>query len=241
LGQEIASWKVYRAFLRSGDPKAVAEDLGISQGELEQLQATNPEVAYAADAAMADRLPACFEALSEESKAYWEILNSTKSAPDVKQAALIAIANNGERERQKLLAYGLLTNHFDVQSACKALNVPLKQFQKWMQNDPEFIEMIGEIQQAKLYFIESKLFQLISVGSEKATIFAAERLMKDRYGAKIEVSGNIDHKHEHTQTLDLSNLPVEIRGQILDLLRCSGQTDPDGLLSLDATAVKRLN
>jgi hypothetical protein len=241
MGQEIASWKVYRAFLRSGDPKAVAEDLGITQGELERLQATNAEVAQAADAAMADRLPACFESLTAESKAYWDILVNNKATTDAKQSALLAIANNGERERQKLLAYGLMQNYFDVQSACKALNVTLKQFHKWMQTDHEFAEMISEVQEAKKHFIESKLFQLIALGSEKATMFAAERLMKDRYSAKIEHSGSIDHNHQHTQTLDLSNLPIEVRGQILDLLRQSSLTDPDGLLSVDATVVKRLN
>jgi len=240
MGQEIASWRVYRAYLRTGEAKPAAEDLGISQPELLKLIQDNLEVAQAADAAMADRLPACFESLSDESKAYWDILNSAKSTPDVKQAALIAIANNGERERQKLLAYGLLSNFFDVQAACKALSIPLKQFHKWVQTDPEFSSLIAEVQQAKLHFIESQLFKLIAVGSEKATMFAAERLMRDKYGAKIEHSGSIDHNHQHTQTLDLSNLPIEIRGQILDLLRQSALTDPDGLLSLDATAVKRL-
>ena len=240
MDQTLASWRIYRAYLRSGEVKAAAEEIGISHEDLQQRLAADPELAQAAQAAMADRLPACFESLSDESKAYWDILNSTKSTIDSKQAALIAIANNGERERQKLLAWGLTCNHYDVQAACKALDISMSQFRKWTQNDPEFIELLNDIQHNKLHFIESKLFQLVAQGSERATMFAAERLMRDKYGAKLEHLGTIDHRHEHTQTLDLSNLPIEIRGQILDLLRQSGQTDPDGLL-VDATTVRRLN
>lgn len=236
-------WQSYRLHLKFGDDSAkIAEHLGISDSKLQELYQYEP-FANAAKAAQADRLPACFESLSDESKAYWAILTDNKSVADAKQAALLAIANNGERERQKLLAYGLMQNFFDVQAACKALNVPVKQFNKWVASDPEFAEMIAEVQASKRFFVEGQLFKLIALGSEKATMFAAERLMPKEYGNKVQHTGSIEHNHTHTQQLDLANLPTEVRGKIFELLIDSGLVDPDGLLAaptLEAASVKRI-
>jgi hypothetical protein len=239
-------WKAYRLTLKFGDDaKQIAEAMFIDENKLEQLMQWEP-FANAAKAAMADRLPACFEDLSEESKNYWTILSDSKSHLDTKQAALLAIARNGERERQRILAYGLMQNFFDVPSACKALGVPLKQFRKWVETDSEFAEMIAEVQASKRFFVEGQLFKLVALGSERATLFAAERLMPKEYGAKVHHSGTIEHQHNHNhnQFLNLENLPVAIRGKIFDLLMESNLIDPDGLLvsspTIDATAVKKL-
>jgi hypothetical protein len=237
-------WQAYRLHLKFNDDSArIAEHLGISESELQDLYRYEP-FANAARAAQADRLPACFESLSDEAKDYWHILNDTKALADAKQSALLAIANNGERERQRILAYGLMQNFFDVQAACKALNVPVKQFNKWVASDPEFADMIAEVQASKRFFVEGQLFKLIALGSEKATMFAAERLMPKEYGNKVQHSGSIEHNHTHTQQLDLANLPTEVRGKIFELLmEHSGFVDPDGLLAaptLEAASVKRI-
>jgi hypothetical protein len=236
-------WQAYRLHLKFGDDTAkIAENLNVSEQQLTDLYQYEP-FANAAQAAQADRLPACFESLSDESKAYWAILNDHKALADAKQSALLAIANNGERERQRILAYGLMQNFFDVQAACKALNVPVKQFNKWVASDPEFAGMIAEVQASKRFFVEGQLFKLIALGSEKATMFAAERLMPKEYGNKVQHSGSIEHNHTHTQQLDLANLPTEVRGKIFELLMDSGMIDPDGLLAaptLEAASVKRI-
>ena len=142
------SWKLYRASLKHGDPTKVAEELGLPQAVLKQLMAEEPVLQRAADAAQADRLPSYSDDLSEESKAIWITL-STPATDDVKQAALIALANNGERERKKLVAYGLLHSNFDVTTTCRHLKVSIREFEKWAKTDPEFAEMLAETQAAK--------------------------------------------------------------------------------------------
>jgi hypothetical protein len=100
--------------------------------------------------------------------------------------------------------------------------------------------MIADIQAAKRHFVEGRLMGLVSAGSERATLFAAERLMKDTYGAKLTVEGNVSHTHT---ALDLGRLPVAVKAQIFELLESSGVIDPDGLLAydaVDAETVKRL-
>jgi hypothetical protein len=201
--------------------------------------AEEPVLQRAASAAQADRLPAAFHDLSDESKGIWEVLDNPAST-DAKQAALIAMADKGERERKKLLAWGLLNNYFDVTGACRALKIGVRQFELWLKTDSEFSELIADVQAAKKHFVEGRLMAMIALGSEKATLFAAERLMRDTYGQKIEHTGTVSHTHT---SIDLGRLPVAVKAQIFELLENAGVITPDGMLSYDAieaTEVKRL-
>jgi len=236
-------WQLYREALRFGSSESEKIRTALNLGPKAYTELlTHPAANAAVQAADSDRLPAIFESLSDEAKSYWQLLNAKETTADSRQAALLAIAANGERERQKLLAWGLTQNYFDINGACRALNIPLKQFRSWVANDPEFAEMIGEIQASKRYFVEGQLMRLIGQGSEKATVFAAERLMRDQYGNKIEHTGTIEHQHEHNQTLSLENLPLELKAKVLELISSSGLVDPDGLLAetVEASEVKRL-
>jgi hypothetical protein len=231
-------WKLYRAALKHGDEAKVAESLGLSPFALKQLLADDPVLRSAMDAALADRLPACFSDLSDESKAIWASLSGPVT-DDAKQAAMIALAGKGERERKKLLAWALLNNNFDVTGACRNLKIAIREFERWSKNDPEFAEMIADIQAAKRHFVEGRLMGLVSAGSERATLFAAERLMKDVYGKTVTVEGNVTHTHS---TIDLSKLPISIKSRIFELLEEASVITPDGLISYDLVAedVKRL-
>jgi hypothetical protein len=233
------AWKLYRASLKHGDETKVAESLGLSPFVLKQLLADDPVLRNAMDAALADRLPASLNDLSDESKAIWASLSGPVT-DDAKQAALIAMAGKGERERKKLLAYALLQNNFDVTGACRNLKVGVREYERWIKQDPEFAEMIADIQAAKRHFVEGRLMGLVSAGSEKATLFAAERLMKDVYGKVLTVEGNVSHTHS---TIDLGRLPVKTKAAIFELLEEANIITPDGLISydfVDADAVKRL-
>jgi hypothetical protein len=234
------AWKLYRASLKHGDEAKVAESLGLSPFSLKQLLADDPVLRSAMDAALADRLPAALNDLSDESKAIWETLYNPPSA-DAKQAALIALANNGERERKKLLAWGLLNNYFDVTGACRALKIGIRQYESWLKTDSEFADLIADVQSAKKHFVEGRLMSMISLGSEKATLFAAERLMRDQYGKVVEHTGTVNVNHS---TIDLGRLPIKLKAQIFELLEESGVITPDGMLSysaIDADGVKRLD
>jgi hypothetical protein len=233
------SWKLYRASLKHGDEAKVAEELGLSLFVLKQLLADDPVLRSAMDAALADRLPAAFNDLSDESKAIWETLWNSPST-DAKQAALIALANNGERERKKLLAWALLQNYFDVTGACRALKITVRQYETWLKTDSEFADLIADVQSAKKHFVEGRLMSMVALGSEKATLFAAERLMKDVYGKVLTVEGNVNMHHS---TIDLGRLPISIKSRIFELLEEANVITPDGLISYDLVAedVKRLN
>jgi hypothetical protein len=223
----------------------IAKRLGISEPALAEILANDPEHKDAHTAALLDRTPTCIQDVSDEAKELWKILVDSKAEGSAKQQALHMISEGGKREQQRLLLYGLVESHFDINGALKALRIPLRTFQNWIKTDPEFAELVSEVQDQKKAFVESRLFRLIAMGSERATIFGAERLLKE-YSAKMEYSGSIEHNHQHNTGLDLSKLPVEVRSQIFEILASSSLVDPDGLLAetptaLDAVEVKRLN
>jgi hypothetical protein len=232
----IETWKVYRAFLRSDDAEVIAAELAMTSEAIKQAITSDYEFREAAEAARADRLPAVFEDMDESAKAVWDALAGRDTPDDIRQQALLALSHGGKREQQRLLGWGLMCNHFDLNSALRALKIPQSTYKKWL-NDPEFAELIVSIQNAKKQFVEGKLFQLIAHGDSRATIFAAERLMRDSYGQKIEVSGSVSHEHS---TLDLSRLSIGLRMQIMEELRDSGMVDPDGLLAIPAESVRRI-
>ena len=125
----IASWQIYRAAISIGDDQSqIAKELGVSLPKLEEILAAGGEHKQAYDTAIADRMPACIQDLSEDAKALWQILTDNKVAGDAKQQALIAVAEGGKREQQKLLLYGLVESHFDVNAALKAMKIPMKTF-----------------------------------------------------------------------------------------------------------------
>lgn len=242
---KCTAWELYRAALSIGDNNAqIAKSLGISEPALTEMLTNDPEHRDAYTAALLDRTPTCIQDVSDEAKELWKILVDSKVEGSAKQQALHTISEGGKRQQQKLLLYGLVESHFDINGALKALKIPLRTFQHWIKNDPEFAELVSEVQDQKKAFVESRLFRLIAMGSERATIFGAERLLKE-YSAKVEYSGQIDHNHQHNTGLDLSKLPVEVRSQIFEILASSNLIDQDGLLAttptaLDAVEVKRL-
>ena len=238
MGKTIESWRIYREFLRSDNHELIATALAISTRELEQLLSSDQLAREAAEAATEDRLPACLEGLDDSAKAVWASLSGKDTPEDIKQQALLAVAHNGKRAQQQLFVFGLSQNHFDVNAALRALKISQNTYRKWLK-EAEFAELICGIQDAKRQFVEGKLFQLVAHGSEKATIFACERLNREDYGAKLELTGTVDHQHSN---LDLSILPMELRVQVIEALQARA-ADPDGLLinSIPAESVKRLS
>ena len=241
---KLAAWELYRITLSIGDDSTkIAAELCIPLPLLQDTITNSEEHQQAYKQAIQDRTPACIQDISDEAKELWKILIDAKSEGSTKQQALHMISEGGKREQQRLLLYGLVESHFDINGALKALRIPLRTFQNWIKTDPEFAELVSEVQDQKKAFVESRLFRLIAMGSERATIFGAERLLKE-YSAKMEYSGTVTHTH--SAGLDLSSLPVELRSKIFALLSESGLIDPDGLLAetptaLDAVEVKRLN
>lgn len=75
-----------------------------------------------------------------------------------------------------------------VSTACTKANIARSMYYHWMENDPDFVRAVKDVQELLLDFGESKLFQLIQKGNPKCTMFLLETKGKKRgYVKKREV------------------------------------------------------
>ncbi len=222
-------WQAYEAALCNGTYDRVALALDLSPAKLAELRQDTPEVENAIQAAWAvrKRAGATPEGLNDELTELWRALSGQNA--DTKQKALMLLTEGGETMRQRLFVHALSETAFDIPRCCKELGVTKKLLNKWA-SDPQFVEMLEEIQFRKQNLIESKLLQRVYAGSEKAIIFAAGTALRDRgYGQSIEVTGQVQHIHG---MLDLRSLDLEpeIQNRILEKVQESGRLDSDGLI-----------
>lgn len=164
-----------------------------------------------------------YDKLSDEAKALWDQLYSMEQE-NVGVAQIEALlADKGKDMRQQLVLHAITFSNFNLSRALSRVNVPKRTFDKWCAYDPDFANLIEELQWHKKNFFEGALCDLVSDGNSQAVLFANRSLNRDRgYSDKqeIEISGNIDHNHSVT-VLDLSkiDLPLDVRKQLLKATR----------------------
>ena len=107
--------------------------------------------------------------------------------------------------RQTQFLEALALNSFDVKTACLSSETPRSTNRQWMKTDPEFIDQIGQLREEACQSLEAMAFQIAKgefPGMEKPNAdmikFMLKNLHRDYQDTKkLEVSGKIEHKHEH--------------------------------------------
>lgn len=152
----------------------------------------------------------------------WDQLQLVEDAPNAVDRIEALLQNQGQKARQHLFVHALVSSNFNLSEACRMVNVSKKTFDRWCLGDPEFTELIDQIQWHKGNFFEGKFIQLVESGSEAAVIHAAKTFNSDRgYGAKVKVTheGTVRHDHEHTVNLEELDLDLETLLKIRDAQR----------------------
>lgn len=161
-----------------------------------------------------------YKNLSPECKKLWNRINQVDGRDGGKKKAILLLRNKPKRLRQNLFLYALTASNFNISSALKKLNIPASTYREWCQ-EPEFAQLIEEMEWHKKNFFEEALFKLVKKGNPNAVLFVNKTKNRDRgYGDKtmvdINVNGNINHQIVKIDTL---NLPVEVKREILDAIR----------------------
>ena len=109
--------------------------------------------------------------------------------------------------RQELLVYAILISGFNLSKALRMVAIPRSTFIHWGENDPDFVELLTEVEQIKKDFFEEGLIKLVKAGDSPATIFGNRTLNRDRgYGEVTEtkITGMIGVASVQIGELDLS-------------------------------------
>jgi len=125
------------------------------------------------------------------------------------------LSKETHRVRQELLVYAILISGFSLSKALKKVAIPRGTFVHWAETDPDFVELLTEVEEIKKDFFEEGLIKLIKAGDSPATIHGNKTLNRDRgYGEVIEqrISGMVGIASLPIGEL---NLPPEILRAIL--------------------------
>lgn len=157
-----------------------------------------------------EQLPSRLQKVLDRINEYTEQSNAVEKIETLLQ-------DEGLGARQHLFVHSLITNAFNISRACSQVNITTNTFRRWCNNDPDFHDLIVEMDWHKGNFFESALINLVKSGDSSAIIYANKTFNKKRgYGEKLEVdvSGTITHNHQLVD-VDQLNLPLETRKQIL--------------------------
>ena len=237
-------WQAFSFALTTTSDPELAAALGITEGKLKEWKQSEPAFYRAilaarkagADSRGGNGLIARHvgNSLPPELRELWEELSEDKSD---REAVMYNLATRGDFDKQRLLVHALSVTRFDLNACCKMLDISKAQLDKWAKDDPRFAKLWDEVYFQKRNFVESKLMDLVEDGNAKAIIFANERLNREQYGQKIEVTGQVSHIHAH---IDVSKLDLdpETKSKILLACKQAGMLDMDGLLIEDRQTVE---
>lgn len=152
----------------------------------------------------------------------WDDIQRVEYEPNGLARMEAMLENKGRRARQHLFVHALVAFNFNASEACKAVNIPLMTFRGWLLHDPQFEELINEMEEHRKNFIEGSLMDLVAARDPAAVIFANKAVNGDRgYNpgktSKVEVNGTIDHQHR--VSVDELELPLETRIAIRDAMK----------------------
>ncbi len=215
--------QVYQLTKLGKTNKEVAEAIGVDEHTLKKWKAHRPALAEAFDEGMkrseqtfADYV---FDRLPPKLQETWQQLQRFEENPNALKKITSLMANQGIRARQHLFIQALISKNFNASKAISSLGMSYGVLMQWARNDPNFSDLLNEIEWHRKNFYEDSLFELVKEKNPAATIFVNKTKNKDRgYGAKLEVehSGSIEHQHRQVLDLDKLNLPFDLRKQLLD-------------------------
>jgi hypothetical protein len=166
-----------------------------------------------------------YEHLPKRLRKVWrEIIRCEKGASVIERVEAM-LKECGRKGRQHLFLFALLKSNYNMSKACKRVNIRKKEFTKWLLEDPEFAELVEEVEWHKGNFFENAYIKLVKSGHPAAVIQANKTYNAHRgYGDKktvtknVNVNGQVSHLHTPVP-IEALNLDFEAKKQLLRALR----------------------
>jgi hypothetical protein len=206
---------IYAMALDGANDKTIAKALGVTPAGFVGWKRTRKSVQYALKRAKKDKAKSTNLNWSEYIRGrlpirlqkIWDDITQYEKDPSGYGKIEKLINGKSKRVRQQLLVYALLISGFNLSKALRKVAIPRNTFLHWAENDPDFVDLLTEIEQVKKDFFEEGLIRLIKSGDSPATIFANRTVNRDRgYNDVLEtrVSGTVDVRAITINELDLS-------------------------------------
>lgn len=144
--------------------------------------------------------------LPKELRKVWKKIMRCEKDPSLTERVEAMLKNTGKVGRQHLFLYALFDSKFNLSEACKKIRISKATLDHWVTLDPEFGELLDEVNWHKGNFFESKFLELVGNGHPGAVMMAQKTFNADRgYGTKKTVK----HEHNHSVKHKVSVVPVD--------------------------------
>lgn len=207
-------FKVYDLAKAGVSQTKIASACGVSLNTLDAWTQKYPEVAEALRRGYAAREQGSGVATFKEYvhrnipsylRPIWdEVVTVFEDADAGAHARLMALMENqGKRARQNLFVHAWVHADFDASEACRVMGVSKRTLDSWLASDPDFAELVDEVEWHKDNFYEGAFVRLVKAGDSAAVLHAVKsRLRHKGYDTKtvIEHQGSVGHDHVHVVT-----------------------------------------
>lgn len=158
--------------------------------------------------------------IPKELKDTWDKITALEHADSGAEKIKLMLDNKGEKARQHLFIYAWTSSNYSLSAALSKTCVTKGTFDRWCTDDPDFLELIEEIEWHKKNFLEDCLMEAVADGNAPCIIHANRTKNRDRgYGDVVKVVSTVEHKH--TLAVDISelNLSVDVLREISKALK----------------------
>lgn len=162
-----------------------------------------------------------YNRLSDEERFVWRKIMKAHKTNRGKDIVKAILDKQGKLFRQHLFVHAMIHGNYSITKACNKIGISVSAFEKWQQEDPEFVKLFRVIQEAKKDRLEDHFFRLVDQNEVSPVIHGLKTLAGDRgYREKqqvdVNVSGNINHS---LIQIDVNQLPLEVRSVVLAEVR----------------------
>lgn len=167
-----------------------------------------------------------YEQLDGRLRDLWDQIVTNEIIGGGVQNMRVIMADQGTGARQALFLHALVSSHFNPSRAMEKVGLDKRTLDQWTDSDPDFAELVSQVQWHKGNFFEEGLVKLCERGDAGAIQFANRTYNKSRgYGNSLNVSGSVDINIENRMVLDLSELDLdsETRAKIAEAVRAREQ------------------
>lgn len=221
---------IYRYAKGGMSDEAVARALGINRNTIKLWKKKKPEVREALALARQE-VPSediasryFYNRLDPVLQDLWDKLEANDRSESKGGLAAIKqiLGDHGRTARQTLFLHALVMTHYSPTRAMEKVGLDKRQLDDWVNNDPDFAELVDQVAWLKGNYFEESLVKLVEAGDPQAIKFVNQTYNKKRgYGRSVEVTGELNHQHTHVGVIDLGDLDLslECRNEILAAMR----------------------
>jgi hypothetical protein len=181
----------------------------------------------------------CYRRLSPELKALWDRIRFWEKCEGGVAKIEAMLQDHGIHVRQQLYLHALVVGSFNHSRAMTRVGVNKRTFDAWVSSDPDFAQLVQEVEWHRVNFYEESLVGLVKANNTAAIIFANKNLSGSKYGQRTKVDVNVSGQVVHGM-IDLTQLmefiPEDVQLVLLEAIRKHSEKQQQARLNVNLTS-----